>query len=423
MKKKIWTTTNIILLAINTLANVYSYRIIGILSITLLIAFYIFNHKDLQLIFLIETLPFARTIYIPGLPNIFPILLLTYSTILLIKIKNISSSSLILSGILLVISIINFKLQFVFQNIVWWSQIAFYILIISTSEKIKLLDTIKYYIYSFVFATIIAYIFKDVRLFVTGETNISFDSFSTERFGGLIGNPVGFVREAIIYISVGIILIKDRKESGILLKISIVLLVLFGFMTLSKTYILLLPIILILYLYINKSFRAYLFFAILIILFVFVFKILLIEYYKIFVFRFTASSEGFDSNRTSIVTSYIKVIPKYLKYLIIGFGTDLNYYKDIGLDYLPHNIFIDTLFSVGIIGSLVIFIIVIKELIRRRKNSIYIIPILLLIISSLSINIIGSLFTPYTLFLLLGVYRYENKSTSANWNVSNNTKP
>lgn len=269
--------------------------------------------------------------------------------------------------------------------------------------KIDFLDIVHYTSLGVIFTSIVAVWGRDVfpRLSpLLNETTIRLDvGVHYNRFSGLFGNPNHFsFLVSILLASVCVIILKN--EAKILDYVIFALLSIFGFMSVSVSFIIayMCMLIMILYTALKNGGRILSkFFVIVTIVGVVLAVFLDTDTLSTIVFRFDglvtehADASSMTSGRSDLWLMYLKYLITDIKSLFIGVG--------IGAGNLPggasHNFYIEIIYYLGLIGGSLFSICVVnifKNNVLKEKNRVVAnyIPLSIFIVRAFAINILHS---------------------------------
>ena len=195
-------------------------------------------------------------------------------------------------------------------------------------------------------------VFPIVNTFVA-SSSIRLDSeHYAARFSGLQGNPNYYTLDIIIALAAILVLIYRKSAKPVYISYFVVLSV-FGIMSISKSYLacwLLLIVcwfILSVYQGVGKVFK-FLMIAIICSVVIYIYAYDSINIYLFRLFNDSSGSlESITTGRTGLWKSYIDAIFNDTKILFLGNGLNTTISSGRG----PHNTFIESLFSLGVVGS------------------------------------------------------------------------
>lgn len=229
---------------------------------------------------------------------------------------------------------------------------------------------------------------------------------ATTRFAGLIGDPVFFSQFSSFLILLCLIINYYSKRFNFLRYILIIVLLIFTLLTYSKMGILLsitsILIYVILLILKNASSKKTAIKSVIITLFFFIVVCFLVKYIisnssnyiiKNYYTRFT--SGDLFTGRRQINEYYINLLKSSWKTLFISMPySDYTSYFPIGNGHLlnrAHNIYLESVCIFGLLVTIIIFFWLIRKIYimlkqKQKKSIIYILPIMLLLISGLTLH-------------------------------------
>jgi hypothetical protein len=401
MKKDI-ETKNIIKCVIISILIIIGIFVPQINFISILIAsFFIITSKDYEVIeLLIFTVSFAPIFKLdPTSSSLFNIIIIvavlkflfnTHMKFRIIEILTLTS----LAIYLILIGGMN-SLRETVQLLMYFILI---LLLFKQNQKTDIYKLITFFSLGIIFTSVLG-VFGDnipgLNVFLS-KSGIRLESgIRVNRFSGIQGNPNHYTMNISIALSVlfAIMLSNNANKFDY---ISMVLLSLFGFMSISKSFLLcyfiFLLIIIVYYMvrHPKRAIRLVISFSILLlIIYIFIDK----SYISAYILRILRDYEKANmvdatSGRVTIWNSYINHILSDIKVLFLGEGLGANYF----ISRPSHNFFIECLYYLGLIGSLLYFI-CLKAITPRkssRRKFINYFPIIALLIRSVAINLLFS---------------------------------
>lgn len=373
-----------------------------ILSILLTISHYI-NNAFLVLgvlsLFLIMTIAVGKKYYLPimlfflswsgvmrtgasshsfyTILQILYLILIVMSLFYKIHLLSMKRESIIAVIILLSVSMIAIMLHGYSFTLGYFSFIAmlfFVPLYLNQDYGIDYKECAIFYIIGIILASFAGLIFlktSHMGAFITVTEHIN---IGISRISGLSGDSNGYAAELLVAIGISLIFILKSKKTTerLLYLVGIMICSIFGFMTLSKMFL----IILILLFFIftinlifmsNIRYKGLLLIAIIGITCFFLSVPQVGNYIQMYQKRFMGISDvnQLSSGRSNIWLDYLKYIFENIKVLLFGNG----FIRTVTVNgYAAHNTLIQILFQCGIIGTIG-FIIWIKSLRKRKKNT------------------------------------------------------
>ena len=265
-----------------------------------------------------------------------------------------------------------------------------------------------YFVYGLIFSSLIAY-FKDI--IPNMDAYIKFErAYEVEgdvtRFTGLYSDP-NFYSVALITAFISLALLLFYKKVKYEAFIALILFVIFGFQTISKSFFLMLGVVLVLFgilLFRNKKALWGLFYSISLIIVVYLVLGGYIGFTDNIMARF---KEGADltTGRVDIWVTYREYLSQNLLRLSFGAGMGA---PELG--NASHNTYIDFLYYYGIIGTILFLFVCYLASRQTRKNKktlVNIIPAACVITMMVFLSALQSFDFPFILILI--IYAYQIK--------------
>lgn len=181
---------------------------------------------------------------------------------------------------------------------------------------------------------------------------------SASRFSGLHGNPNYYTLDIIVALSAIVVLMYYKKSTQKGLPLFLVALSVFGLMSVSKSFLLTWILLILCWFFLSVKQGAgkltkFVFIALIGAMVVYYFAY---DYINTYLFRFMEDSSGsldsITTGRSELWITYFQEIINDTK--IFFFGNGLNTILDF-LDKGPHNTYLEFLFNLGLVGSLLLF--------------------------------------------------------------------
>ncbi len=212
------------------------------------------------------------------------------------------------------------------------------------------------------------------------------------RFSGLHGNPNYYTLDIIVALSAVIVLMYYKKNTQKLLTVFLLALSIFGLMSVSKSFLLtwLLLVVCWFFLSIKQGMGKLAKFMFVVLIGAIVTYYFAYDYINTYLFRFIEDSSGtlesITTGRTELWGIYFKEAVSDVK--IFFFGNGLNTILDY-LDKGPHNTYLEFLFNLGVVGSLLLFIALGLCKGRAKFKGATWIPVIMLMIRMFAIGILA----------------------------------
>lgn len=210
-----------------------------------------------------------------------------------------------------------------------------------------------------------------------------------KRFAGLSGNPNYYTMD-IIMVQAALIVLMHREQKQTLYLICFGVLSLFGFMSISQSYLVtwILLIFCWFLLSLQKGIGGVLKFAFIGILMLAVVAVFAFDYLEAFAFRLIQGSQGDISSvttgRTDIWMDYLKAIFNDMKILFFGNGIET-----VAVKRAPHNTYLQLLFYFGIVGATIFLGLLQTSMRKVFTDKIMWVPVLMLLVRMMAIGIIS----------------------------------
>lgn len=269
------------------------------------------------------------------------------------------------------------------------------ILVFSNKNEISFKNVVIYYSIGLVISSLCGLgiiPLKNLNYYIS-PVHYRFGGIRLMRLQGLVGNPNYFSLDLNMAISCILISLFDLNKK-IYKIILILILIIFGVATLSKSFILalLISIIFILFFNIKKINASTIFFIIIPILFLCVFFATKSNYFSLLINRLAEGGgdiDSFTSSRSTIWFAYIEYIFSNLDVFFIGAGISSNYLIVNSTMHAMHNTYIEIIYYLGIFGFIFLFFMIKnsgmipKERIAKKNY----LPLIILCVRLFAINI------------------------------------
>lgn len=352
------------------------------------------------------------------------------------KIKRFNFNDLINKYLIsLLILIVTFRNVFAIENkrYISWFILTIFFVFAYNDKNFNLKKCIKWYTISFIISSILGYIvIKQGRIeLLPVDLGVVFNKWNTTyRFVGLMGETNGYAQVNLILFIVNTISLIRSKNIKNFIKYAVIsaALILFGFMTYSKMYILALIIfiiLLILYeLYSNMNGRINISRVLAIILMCIIGSIIIVKFISSnldsslisnYLVRFT--SKDLSTGRLEVYEYFFNLLNTNILYWYFGAG----FYKYLipwtvtGTNGIcAHNIYLECTVLFGIFGVWVIMSLLLYRLVifkKRKITFLSFLPLIIFLITGLSLH---SMLTNYFYFLLLIIMGVLEKDIYSN---------
>lgn len=208
------------------------------------------------------------------------------------------------------------------------------------------------------------------------------------RFSGLSGNPNYFTMD-VIMAQAALVVLMHREKKQTLYLICFGILTVFGFMSVSQSY-LLAWILLVFFWFIlslQKGISGFVRFVFIGVLMLAVMGIFAFDYIELFAFRIMKSIQGGATNittgRTDIWKDYLEAIMQNLKILFFGNGINTT----ISTGRATHNTYLEYVFYFGIVGTSLLWGAIKTAMGEISKVKILWVPALILLVRMLAIGL------------------------------------
>lgn len=370
----------------------------AILALIISIYYMLTSNVNKIYLLLFTVLPFANIFKFESYSiSFFTLLSLLSTPIIIIKIKKINVELFLIYLIFLLYVLI--RPIYSFQHAIKISSfIAILFSFILIKNLIKTNDILSYY-RKFVLGTILSSfiaLFKTKIKQYNNVFNIETDYFQFngvyyERFSGLFTDANYYALLTIMLLIIGYMLLKTQKINNTYYWIIASILSVFGFLTLSKSFFIL-YITLVFYIIFDNikkiSKSNIILICSIVVIIIFFIIIPNVEFITIILNRFRISNNlnSLTTGRVSIWLLYIKQIIKKPSSFFLGYGI----YAPRLENKVVHNLYLEIMYELGLIGLIIIFYIVIKAI--KKHNNWISIPLIFLFVA---------------LFFLNGLYAFE----------------
>ncbi len=228
-----------------------------------------------------------------------------------------------------------------------------------------------------------------VNRFIQGEMLKMGDGEYAHRFSGLSGNPNYYTMD-IIMVQAALLVLMFREQKQTLCLIGFGILSVFGFMSISQSYLLtwILLVFCWFLLSLKKGIGGVLKFVFIGVLMLAVVAVFAFDYLEAFAFRLRGSQGSISSvttGRTDIWKDYFEVIFGNMKVLFFGSG----FGQTIASKRGAHNTYIESIFVFGIVGSSVLLGMLKASMRKILTARIMWVPVLMLLVRMMAIGIIS----------------------------------
>ena len=320
-------------------------------------------------------LPFSNIFREPGGKTLYSVLILVACAYFVLSGKfkpNVSLAwCIVLFGYMLTRSVTNFITSLIILS---------GILIIGltctfiTRENASIIAKVN--IFSVLFASVYGYIFKDNNALINYTRDPALTQYGSDavRFKGLFQDPNYYASIIIIALALTIVLYIIKELDLISFIVGFAGFTIFGFMTYSKTFLIIYIVACFFYMAVSVKRKRFLLLFILVLLFliiIFNFVSGKIEFFDVMRDRFGESGDlnGFTTGRADTWEGYLQYIFSDAKVMIFGATLGAPLVNGVG----THNLVIEILYYAGIIG-LILFVCffwsVITDAIKNNSNSV-----------------------------------------------------
>ena len=220
------------------------------------------------------------------------------------------------------------------------------------------------------------------------------------------GNPNYYTLDIIVAISAIVVLLNNSVKPKIPLICFVIILSVFGFMSVSKSFLVTWGLMMILWLAVllKKNFIQALKFIIIAGVALIIFYIVASEYIDLYISRILedigGSLDDITTGRFSIWIDYIKAIFQDLKILFMGNGLN-TILESIGKG--THNTFLESIFYLGIFGSLLLLSLLWLSGGKLLFNKIIWLPLVVIVVRMIAIGILtyDNLWIYFAIYIVL----------------------
>ena len=261
-------------------------------------------------------------------------------------------------------------------------------------EHINAVETVIIFSAGITIASLLALLkdhFPILNTFVTDSMMKLGDGSYALRFSGLQGNPNYYTLDIIVAISAIVVLLNNSVKPKIPLICFVIILSVFGFMSVSKSFLVTWGLMMILWLAVllKKNFIQALKFIIIAGVALIIFYIVASEYIDLYISRILedigGSLDDITTGRLSIWIDYIKAIFQDLKILFMGNGLN-TILESVGKG--THNTFLESIFYLGIFGSLLLLSLLWLSGGKLLFNKIIWLPLVVIVVRMIAIGIL-----------------------------------
>lgn len=274
-------------------------------------------------------------------------------------------------------------------------------------------NDINLFIHSFVLGIIVSSFTAVFKNYIPNLSNLLYEVYykteqvRTMRFNGLLHNPNWYSLDVIVALDALLVYLLRKRVFSFFHFVEIALLIVFGIMTLSKSFILslIISLLLILLYLVRKPKLLFLFLGSAAVLFIL--SYLFFGDYLLSVFERLEASDtvaGITSGRTDIWSSYIEALFGDARYLFFGFGyiNSPKYLAD------SHSLYFDFISYFGIFGGIVLLLFFVTLFSKNKKRDfLSFFVLLILLIRGIAINMLSNDSFYYYLILTIMLYRCD----------------
>lgn len=256
-------------------------------------------------------------------------------------------------------------------------------------------------------------VFPIVNTFVVSSSLRIDSEHYADRFSGLQGNPNYYTLDIIMVLAFILVLMYRKSAKPIYVSCFVVLSV-FGIMSVSKSFLVCWLLLIVCWFVLSVYQGVRKIFKFLMIALICSVVIYLYAYDSIntYLFRLvndnSGSLESITTGRTVLWKSYIDAIFNDVKILFLGNGLNTTISSGRG----SHNTFLESIFSLGIAGSGLLFISIKSCTGKTKFKPIMLIPIMILVIRMLAIGILTYDNLWYYIAIIVCLFGYLEKSES-----------
>lgn len=257
--------------------------------------------------------------------------------------------------LLLLLNYLLLRMQWNISGIViCFGQLCLLCVLIPKQDEASAEQASKMFCLSMIVSSIFAYVLRDSsQLYqVRGSETAAFWGSSFNRFQGLFADPNYYTALLITAMALLVRLLDCRKIGLIEFVLQELVLLFFGLMTYSKTFfllMLLLVLIGIICLFLNKKYLLCAGFVALIALIVLYVSLSGVTIFSVILYRFRSATslDELTTGRSIVFAEYFEAITKDIPSLLFGSGMAA---RGLGKD--PHNLYLEILYYLGIVGLL-----------------------------------------------------------------------
>lgn len=384
--------------------NIVISNYLSLVAFSIFLVVAVFLKPNELICFMFGIMPFANIFKLgPGSTSLFTVCELIAVIILLIKNKKIKSSVLVgmivLTAYFVVFSVNNLDFLLIAKIIIGFLFIGFYVSFFKQSDIIHIAYLLSFGIIIMLVLTsnngyfkyVIPY-FDDLNYYLDNTGNYS----EIIRNSGFLGDP-NYCSVMLIVILSLLCVLYFYKKIGIEFWILFAIIIPFGFLTYSKSYLISLLLLLI-WLIVFVLFPKNKFLSIISLIGLIILMSILfsgnIEIIEMIIKRFDMNDLTTGRHRLNII--YLDYIFNDVKVFL--FGSGINMEKIAGVDNNVHNIFIELLFKIGVLGSIIyisVLFLCLKTSNKMKSEKIRL------------VNLTPTLFVLLMFFFLAGISTYE----------------
>lgn len=238
------------------------------------------------------------------------------------------------------------------------------------------------------------------------------------RFAGLQGNPNYYTLDITIALSAIIALGHYNRKTPKLHMILMIALSILGIMSISKSFLLSWILLMLCWAFLvaRKSIKDFIKLVVFAVIAMLLIYILAYDYINAYLFRFVSDSSGtldkITTGRSTIFLEYFQTLVNDLKIFFLGNGLG-SIIESLG--YGTHNTYLECLFNLGIIGTMIFMMAIVISMGRVKFKGVAFLPLFMLLFRMLAIGLLTYDYLWFYLAICLGIaYDYQNKRKERN---------
>ncbi len=399
-----------------TVSLFYSFLIVFAFGVSLYML--ITEEPDRFMIYFISLLPWAYIYKFNGIStSLFVVLsiLTTIRYLFYIRYFNKLFCALVIILIIFVLSrmrIFDGSMAFMFLKFIIYLVLLYEFCVLHKAKNISAI--LLFFSLSVIIASVLAYVVPDRALFNERiSSSIKLVEHQYNRFKGLQNDP-NYYNSSLVISILFMSFLFIKKELNLIFYIVLSgLCVFFGFLTYSKSFLVLLFMVLTVVVYYSLKQKRYWVFMLLLIISIVAILFVVsgkFEMANIIIRRFSGSA-GFTSGRFDIWEMYFSHFKNDLLLLLFGNG-----FESIVLEtHAAHNTFIDLIYCLGLLGSIIVLCIVglcYKQNSFNSKNIFGYLFMLFILFEFLSLSCLTTCEFPLLLFFVFMFFSDENYNDS-----------